>query len=374
MTYAQALRSIDPNRRIAEVDASEHRRDLGHRPSPRRLKVPPAAEKILRRITLMDVLTAGGTAVVALAILMLVGRSGDTPTPATTAAPPPPPTRSSPPAEAVVRTTTPAERPEATSEEAPPDPPPDPPPASRGTITFAAPADPVPEAPAEAGLESPLPIDDGEENEPEVVAAVPDLSELTPEDLEAMGATETERAVWEAEVAAQAERAASEAANVEAAAETLAGPTEDPAAPTTGVQDAQDVETTVAAPLEVRRALLAGDVVDGEPIGILPEVVTLPPQGERLVYFYVELGDAAGEPVTHRWLNAGGIEEEQALEAPGGGNVRAYTARRISADRAGEWRVEALGADGRLLAVLDFRVEVDDEAATATLAEETTAE
>ncbi len=203
----------------------------------------------------------------------------------------------------------------------------------------------------------------------------PELVEVCPSHL--LVATEAE-----AQAALAASQAASEAASP-GPTESSDGPTtpvdesarppEDAAEPTASTEDSSDVETPAAVPVEVRRALLAGDVVDGEPVEVLPEVVTLPPEGERLVYFYMELDGTTGEAVTHRWLNAGGIEEEQALESPGDGNVRAYTARRISADRAGEWRVEALGADGRLLAVLDFRVEVDDEAA-ATLADETTAE
>ena len=161
MSYAQALTAIDPNRRIAKVDASEHRRDAGKGTSRPRLRVPPAVEKLMRRITPMDVLTAGGTAIVALAILVLVGRSGD-PTPPETASTPPPPTRPAPQAEPVARTAAAAETPpDAPAERAPADSPtveearpePEPPAASRGTITFveSADTDPVPaERPAEA--------------------------------------------------------------------------------------------------------------------------------------------------------------------------------------------------------------------------------
>jgi hypothetical protein len=389
MGYRQALRAIDANRRIAAVDATEHRHNSS-RPKPAfPLKVPRTIEKILRRVTLADVLTAAGTAIVALGILVLVGRSGEPPEHSMAAAP----TQAETPAASSARPPENAGT-EAEDVAGQPDDEPtqEPETAARGTIKLAQPEDSEGE-PIDAAPESPAagPPDDtapepsataGTEPTTEAPEAGPvraeSVAEMLPEELAEMGITASAAAAWEAEAEAEAARAeslvssAATAPPVEAETETE---TEDgpEAAEQSDLTDSRRPATAASRPVEVRRALIASDVLEGEPVEPLSEVLTLPPDGERLVYFFVELGDGAGEAVTHRWLNAGGIEEEQALQAPGDDGVRAYTARRISADRAGEWRVEALGSDGRLLAVLDFRVEIDEDAAApATLAEDST--
>ncbi len=94
MGYQAALRALDPNRKIAAVDASEQRQPSSRPALSLTLTLPPAVQRFLRRISLTDVLTAAGTAIVALAVLMYFGGSDDPPP----AEPPPAPVaRTEPP-------------------------------------------------------------------------------------------------------------------------------------------------------------------------------------------------------------------------------------------------------------------------------------
>ena len=449
MGYKDALRALDPNRKIAEVDASEHRQPAKRPPMSMTLTLPPAVQRLLRRISLTDVLTAGGTAVVALAVLMFFG-GADEPAPSEPSPVPVARTEQAPaqplstetrptearPTEARPTETRPAEtRPTETGSaepgaEAPggmaastsaPALPGSTPPAdddpARGTIRMASPAEQEPDPvtsfeddPTPTDEDEPAPTDEGDpaptdEDDPAPtdespatdpadtdfeaeITEIGPVEDLTVEELEERGITGTAAAVRADEAASQQELLAGEneaaaggpvepVVDAEAAAvanqEDGALPPDNPLASGAAATDPPANQTP--DDLTVRRALLAGDVINGEPRNTLSGTITVPAGGELLIYFYIEFADSIGEPVTHRWLNGGAVEEESAMQVDSAGGARVYTARVIGADRVGEWRVEAVTADGRLLRGLDFTVvAAEEEAPAATAADEPPAE
>jgi hypothetical protein len=282
---------------------------------------------------------------------------------------------------------------------------------TRGTIRMAPPApaeqDPDPITAFEDDLTradgSPAPDPDATDLEAEIATSGP-VEDLTLEELEERGMTGTAAAVSaddaaarEQLLAAENEAAASGPAEPVADSGATAEPVADSGAaaePVAGAGAAAVAGQDVGAPapdnplannaaaadppadrdadeLTVRRALLAGDVINGEPRNTLSGTVTVPAGGELLIYFYIEFAESIGQPVTHRWMNGGEVEEESAMQIDSAAGARVYTARLIGADRVGEWRVEAFTADGRLLRGLDFTVvAAEEEAAAATLADE----
>ena len=403
MSYQDALRALDPNRRIAEVDASEQRQPAARPGISLTLTLPPAVQRVLRRISLTDVLTAAGTAVVALAVLMFIGGS-DEPAPSEPSPAPVARTEQAPvqplPAESRPAEPRPAEPREAEPAStapggvaAPATAPTDPDPTeaadpARGTIRMAPPApaeqEPNPVTAFDDGL---APTDDSPVSDPTAtdleaeLAAIDPLEDLPFDELEERGTTGTSAAVWADEGALQeellaAENAASDGGPVEAFpgadAAAVAGqdfgdrPPDNPLA--SGAAATDPPANQNPDDLTVRRALLAGDVINGEPRNTLSGTVTVPAGGELLIYFYIEFAESIGQPVTHRWLNGGAVEEESAMQIDSAGGARVYTARVIGADRVGEWRVEAVTADGRLLRGLDFTVVAAEEEAPAATA------
>ena len=78
---------------------------------------------------------------------------------------------------------------------------------------------------------------------------------------------------------------------------------------------------------------------------------------DRLIYFFTELEESAGQTVVHRWLLNGAVSSERQFEA--GDDLRVYSDTRLGSDQAGSWRVEALTPDGQLLASANFMVETE---------------
>ena len=77
MSYEEALRSLDPNRRIAQVDAEEQRRGPERPATPKRLTEILNRASFLKRVSMRDLLTGGGTAVAALTVFILLGRTNE---------------------------------------------------------------------------------------------------------------------------------------------------------------------------------------------------------------------------------------------------------------------------------------------------------
>jgi hypothetical protein len=68
-------------------------------------------------------------------------------------------------------------------------------------------------------------------------------------------------------------------------------------------------------------------------------------------YFYTRLASGRDATVRHRWYYEGRLLQNVALQigANAGAGYRTFSRQTVAAERAGNWRVELLDADGALL-------------------------
>lgn len=95
---------------------------------------------------------------------------------------------------------------------------------------------------------------------------------------------------------------------------------------------------------EVARATFAEAIEAREPVGKVERV----PQAAETVYYFTELRDLSGHTVTHRWLYQGEVKGEVAFEV-GGPRWRVYSSKDFLPDWTGEWTVEVVTGDDRVL-------------------------
>jgi|GEM_PF-2306008 len=122
-----------------------------------------------------------------------------------------------------------------------------------------------------------------------------------------------------------------------------------PAAETkTGEANKRPVEANAAGTAErageVARATFAEAIEAREPVG---KVARVPPAAET-VYYFTELRDLSGHTVTHRWLYQGEVKGEVAFDV-GGPRWRVYSSKDFLPDWTGEWTVEVVTGDDRVL-------------------------
>lgn len=103
----------------------------------------------------------------------------------------------------------------------------------------------------------------------------------------------------------------------------------------------------------IPRAAVTSAVVDREPVDVLTEV---PADTER-VYFFTAIMNMTGKTVTHRWIYGDSVMAEVNFDV-GGGHWRVYSTKRLLRTWTGPWRVEAVNADGDVLAARRFEVVV----------------
>ena len=118
-------------------------------------------------------------------------------------------------------------------------------------------------------------------------------------------------------------------------------------------------------PPEARRALLALDVVDREPIGPVSDVLSASPDIQR-VYFYTDVRKAGGSDIVHRWLLDGALMAERRFSVGGNYRWRVFSAKDLEPGQLGTWRVELRDGDDRLLAEQSFEYAEDTPRLTVT--------
>lgn len=117
---------------------------------------------------------------------------------------------------------------------------------------------------------------------------------------------------------------------------------------------ADDADITVTPESEdqgatVARAVITSGVVDREPRDHLSEVTT----DTRRVFFFTEIRNGKGLKVTHRWLHEG--RELAAVDfAIEGDRWRVWSSKQLRPDWTGDWAVEVVTDDGRVLGGTGF--------------------
>jgi len=100
---------------------------------------------------------------------------------------------------------------------------------------------------------------------------------------------------------------------------------------------------------EVARAQFTTAIEDREPVDQLTQV------GDELerVYFYTEIHNRADTSITHRWSHDGKLASDVKLDI-GADRWRTWSSKGMDPSRAGEWTVDVLDEDGRVLGSWQF--------------------
>jgi hypothetical protein len=144
------------------------------------------------------------------------------------------------------------------------------------------------------------------------------------------------------------------------AAGFAATPAPEPVASTRQDAAAASHESPVnTSPPRVTRALLTSDVVEHEPVDTIgPEIV-----GDRddtaHVCFYTELHGLSGQQVRYRWEREGRVESENTMLVGTSWRWRAYSRKEILPGQTGQWRVQLMDAEDRVLAEASFVYRTD---------------
>jgi hypothetical protein len=94
----------------------------------------------------------------------------------------------------------------------------------------------------------------------------------------------------------------------------------------------------------VPRAVLCADIVNREPVAPLDSVVT----AVDTVYFFTAIADLGGTTIAHRWKHNGEVRAEIPMHI-GGPHWRVYSRKVLLPEWAGDWVVEVVDADTRVL-------------------------
>jgi hypothetical protein len=94
----------------------------------------------------------------------------------------------------------------------------------------------------------------------------------------------------------------------------------------------------------LKRALFTTAIEEHEPAGSVDSLSTAIDQ----VYFFTEIVGLQGDMITHRWTHRGEVRAEVPFSI-GGPRWRVYSSKQLLPAWTGEWTVEVLGADGKVL-------------------------
>ncbi|TMP28708.1 hypothetical protein CWB99_10745 [Pseudoalteromonas rubra] len=122
-------------------------------------------------------------------------------------------------------------------------------------------------------------------------------------------------------------------------------------------EDARIASVAMAAQVDtthVSRAVLTTEVVDREPVNVLKDSVEQSAFSEKL-YFFTEVRGLQGQTIRHLWFHQDQLMAE--IELPiSAYRHRTYSSKNIMPSQSGQWRIEAITADDRLLAQKTFRI------------------
>lgn len=95
---------------------------------------------------------------------------------------------------------------------------------------------------------------------------------------------------------------------------------------------------------QLTRALFTTAIQEHEPVGSVDSLSTATDQ----VYFFTEIAGLQGDTITHRWTHGGEVRAEVPFSI-GGPRWRVYSSKKLLPAWTGEWIVEVLGADDKVL-------------------------
>lgn len=106
---------------------------------------------------------------------------------------------------------------------------------------------------------------------------------------------------------------------------------------------------------EVSRAVVTRNVVNLEPVDDIGENLLLNNDGYQTVFYFTELRRFSPGLVVHRWIHNGNVIADVPLRVDGGWRWRTYSSKDLLPGLTGDWRVELIDGDGRILGAREFR-------------------
>lgn len=104
---------------------------------------------------------------------------------------------------------------------------------------------------------------------------------------------------------------------------------------------------------EVARHQFTSAVESREPVDNLTDAMNLNP-----LYYFTELKNFEGSVVTHRWIYEGDVMAEVSFNV-GGPRWRVYSSKRFEPEWDGNWTVEVLDWQGKVVASDNIAVELN---------------
>ncbi|MDK1314220.1 DUF2914 domain-containing protein [Pseudoalteromonas ardens] len=122
-------------------------------------------------------------------------------------------------------------------------------------------------------------------------------------------------------------------------------------------EDAQVASVAMAAQVDTKhisRAVLTTEVMNREPVNVLKDSVEQSAFSDKL-YFFTEVRGLQGQTIRHLWFHQDQLMAEIDL-AISAYRHRTYSSKNIMPSQSGQWRIEVITADDRLLAQKTFRI------------------
>ena len=119
-----------------------------------------------------------------------------------------------------------------------------------------------------------------------------------------------------------------------------------------GAEGGAGVAAPQTTPFEVKFAVICRDVVDREAVGAGS---TFPASVGKLYCFTKIVGVKGPTEIIHVWYY-GGTERARVTLAVNSPTWRTYSSKIIQAHETGEWHVDVLGAEGKSLLSVPFRI------------------
>ncbi len=113
------------------------------------------------------------------------------------------------------------------------------------------------------------------------------------------------------------------------------------------------VASDTGADLSVAEAVIATSITDRQPTDNVTSVAA----DVGIVYCWARITGAEGEiQIEHVWYHGQNEMARVGLKVAGS-NWRTWSSKNIMPDRSGEWRVDIVGADGKVLDSVSFTVQ-----------------